>query len=384
MLTLTTPPVLSLVGWLVTALRGGRHILWEMDVYPDIAVELGVLRAESWLTRGLGWALDAVRRRAAGVIVLGESMRERLLRHGVPAERLHVAENWADGSEIQPRAFPDRQVFEVLYSGNLGLAHDLETVCGALERLRGGMPREVSPGGRGLGGDSPVNGLRGDSPQGDSPRGDGGDSPQGDSPRRRFRFTFAGGGPQRGALERFCGVHGFQGEFQREAQGTVTEKRVTERSQPWRAGAALESRPTRTRVEFKGYSARHELAASLAGCHVGLVTQKACTVGAVVPSKVYGLLAAGRPILYVGPAQGTPARLIAKFGCGWQVEPGDAAGLVRVLQRLAQDFGEVEAAGARGYRAFQEFYDRKAGVGRIVGIVVGRDGAAEVVPERAG
>jgi hypothetical protein len=151
----------------VRAVRGGRLFIWEMDVYPDIAVELGVLRPGAWVTRGLGWALDAVRRRADGVIVLGESMRERLLGHGIPAERLFVAENWADGGEIRPRAFPSRQRPEVLYSGNLGLAHDVETLCGGLEALAGDP---------------------------------------------RFRFTFAGGGPQRAALERFCGGMGFPRE----------------------------------------------------------------------------------------------------------------------------------------------------------------------------
>jgi hypothetical protein len=59
------------------------------------------------------------------------------------------------------------------------------------------------------------------------------------------------------------------------------------------------------------------------------------------------------------------------------VEPGDAAGLAAALRRLAEDFGAVEAAGARGYAAFQEFYDRPAGVGRICRIV-------EQVPKDAG
>jgi hypothetical protein len=43
--------------------------------------------------------------------------------------------------------------------------------------------------------------------------------------------------------------------------------------------------------------------------------------------------------------------------------------LVAVLRRLAENFGEVEAAGARAYAAFREFYDRPAGVGRICRIV---------------
>lgn len=170
------------------------------------------------------------------------------------------------------------------------------------------------------------------------------------------------------ALERFCGERGLVSEEPvRSRTGQQEVKRPTGAS-----AAGLGVRPTQ--VEFRGYCARHELALSLAACHVGLVTQKATTVGAVVPSKVYGLMAAGRPVLYVGPAAGTPARLIRKFGCGWQVEPGDVAGLVAVLRRLAENFGEVEAAGARAYAAFQEFYDRPAGVGRICAIL----GAARV------
>ena len=45
--TLTTPPLISLLGTLVKRLRGSRHFIWEMDVYPDIAVDLNVLRPRS-------------------------------------------------------------------------------------------------------------------------------------------------------------------------------------------------------------------------------------------------------------------------------------------------------------------------------------------------
>ena len=56
--------------------------------------------------------------------------------------------------------------------------------------------------------------------------------------------------------------------------------------------------------------ARSELGRSLAEGHVGLVTQIPETVGAVVPSKTYGIMAAGRPVLYVGPQGATPARIL--------------------------------------------------------------------------
>ena len=43
-------PLTSVLGRLLKLSRGCRHFIWEMDVYPDIAVDLGVLRANSMLT----------------------------------------------------------------------------------------------------------------------------------------------------------------------------------------------------------------------------------------------------------------------------------------------------------------------------------------------
>ena len=43
-ITLTTPPLLSLIGNALKLLRGARHFMWEMDLYPDVAVDL----AENW------------------------------------------------------------------------------------------------------------------------------------------------------------------------------------------------------------------------------------------------------------------------------------------------------------------------------------------------
>src|SRR5260370_377868 len=69
-LTLTTPPLLSIVGTLVKKLRGSRHYIWEMDVYPDIAIQLGVLSPRGPLTRIIGALADWSRRNADGIIAL--------------------------------------------------------------------------------------------------------------------------------------------------------------------------------------------------------------------------------------------------------------------------------------------------------------------------
>ena len=80
-------------------------------------------------------------------------------------------------------------------------------------------------------------------------------------------------------------------------------------------------------------------------------------------------MAAGRPLLYVGPREATPARIIERFQCGWRVDPGDILGLVSILERLAADRISVFAAGAYARTAFEENYDRPIGAARVAMIL---------------
>ena len=82
-LTLTTPPLICLLGTLIKRLRGSRHFIWEMDLYPDIAVDLNVLRPRSLLTRLIGIVADFSRKRADGIIALGDDMKARLVARGI-------------------------------------------------------------------------------------------------------------------------------------------------------------------------------------------------------------------------------------------------------------------------------------------------------------
>lgn len=285
--TLTTPPLISLLGTLLKILRGSRHFIWEMDLYPDIAVDLNVLKAQSVVTRLIGNIADFSRKKADGIIALGDDMKARLVSRGIPEHKIHVAENWADGREIVPAPFQEGPLV-VHYSGTFGLAHEEHTIAQAMRLLRDD---------------------------------------------RRFRFVFTGGGARREWLEEFCRVEGI---------GTA---------------------------EFRPYASRYELGRSLAEGHVGLVTQIPETAGAVVPSKTYGIMAAGRPMLYVGPRRATPALVIERHKCGWRIEPGDAAGMVCLLKQLEQDRNLVREAGARARCAFEEYYDRPIGVTRILSIL---------------
>lgn len=283
--SMTTPPLISLLGTAIQMLRGSRHYIWEQDVYPDIAVDLNHLRRGGLLHRITGWLADFSRRRADGIIVLGECMRDRLISRGVAADKISVAEHWANSASITPMARPgNSDELVVLYSGNLGLAHDLDTILGTLRALREDA---------------------------------------------RFRFLFVGTGGRRKALTDFIEANAI------------------------------------TNVEMRPFVARDKLSEGLAAGDIGLVTQQDSACGSVVPSKVYGILAAGRPLLFIGPASAQPARIIRRHGCGWHFAPGDVLGVTQCLQHLAENRDLVFEAGQRARQALVEFYDLPQSVDRI-------------------
>jgi glycosyltransferase involved in cell wall biosynthesis len=134
-LTLSTPPLLSVAGALAKILRGAEFFSWEMDVYPDIATDLGFFSRGSLVDRLTGAFGDFARRRCERVIALGSCMKRRLVARGVPPEKVVVAENWADGDLISPEPFPPPEPLTILYSGNFGRAHDVDTIGEAMRLL---------------------------------------------------------------------------------------------------------------------------------------------------------------------------------------------------------------------------------------------------------
>lgn len=113
---MTDPPLLSVVA----ALASKRVVNWVQDLFPEVAEALGI--RVPLVRRLRDWSL----RRARANVVLGDLMAAR-----VP--KAVVIHNWADGA-LAPRDKP-AGAFTVGYSGNLGRAHDFDTILGAMKRL---------------------------------------------------------------------------------------------------------------------------------------------------------------------------------------------------------------------------------------------------------
>jgi colanic acid biosynthesis glycosyl transferase WcaI len=106
-------------------------------------------------------------------------------------------------------------------------------------------------------------------------------------------------------------------------------------------------------VTFRPYQARERLSESLSAADVHLVSLQPALEGLIVPSKFYGILAVGRPVIFIGASDGELARLIVEHACGLVVAPGDAPALAAAIRRLAADPSLSAEMGRRGRELYE-------------------------------
>ena len=140
---MTTPPLIAAAG-LGARRKGTKLVYWVQDLYPEIAVAFGAIGESALHTRAMASVSRRVMQASAQVVVLGEAMREKAVAAGAHPDRVSVIPNWADGGVVRPiphESNPLREDlargahFVVLYSGNIGRAHDVSTMVGAARKL---------------------------------------------------------------------------------------------------------------------------------------------------------------------------------------------------------------------------------------------------------
>jgi colanic acid biosynthesis glycosyl transferase WcaI len=108
---------------------------------------------------------------------------------------------------------------------------------------------------------------------------------------------------------------------------------------------------------FRPYQPREMLSLSLSAPDVHLVTLLPHLEGLVVPSKFYGIAAAGRPTIYIGDPDGEIGATISREGCGIAVRSGNGQALVEAISALARDGKRTEAMGAQARQLFESQFD---------------------------
>jgi colanic acid biosynthesis glycosyl transferase WcaI len=117
-------------------------------------------------------------------------------------------------------------------------------------------------------------------------------------------------------------------------------------------------------VVLKPYQPRELLKLSLSVPHVHAISLQPELEGLIVPSKFYGVAAAGRSTLYVGDHEGEIPRLLVAHECGWTVAPGQVSELAGRILELAGDDAITEVAGRNARRAFERNYDQRIAMQR--------------------
>jgi glycosyltransferase involved in cell wall biosynthesis len=88
---------------------------------------------------------------------------------------------------------------------------------------------------------------------------------------------------------------------------------------------------------FRPHQPRDRLEDTLGAADAHWISLRPELEGLIVPSKFYGILAAGRPVVAVASPDGEIGRIVADTGCGFAIEPGDADGLARAIETVADD-----------------------------------------------
>ncbi|WP_170835022.1 glycosyltransferase [Terriglobus roseus] len=117
--------------------------------------------------------------------------------------------------------------------------------------------------------------------------------------------------------------------------------------------------PEDTNIRFVPFAATNALEERLSSADVHILSLRDSWVGAVVPSKFFGALAVGRPVLFCGPRNCAIAHWIERYGLGWVLEPGEAAGVADQMRELLHDSAALQAMRERCYKAYREHFSRQ-------------------------
>jgi colanic acid biosynthesis glycosyl transferase WcaI len=123
-------------------------------------------------------------------------------------------------------------------------------------------------------------------------------------------------------------------------------------------------------VRFLPFRPANEVPYVLSAGDVHLITVKRGLEGVIVPSKLYPILAAGKPVLVVAAPGADVARIITKAGCGFVIDPEDAPGLAAAIRLLSNQPDRVAEMGRRA-RAIAPEYDQAKQLEIFVDILEG-------------
>ncbi len=289
-MAMSPPLTLGLAGWVAARLRGVSFVFNIQDVFPDVAIELGVVN-KRWMISLFSWLERFTYRRSDAVTVLSEDLADNLRTKLGPVDGprlVHVIPNFVDADLIRPDAPGADQYREeyrlegalvVMYAGNVGFSQSLGLVVDAARHFH-------------------------------------------EAGRVDVVFVVNGGGAARHDLEV--------------------------------SAAGLPN------LRFVDFQPAERLPAVLVAADVHVVTLRTGLARSSVPSKIYSILAAGRPVVASVDVGSELARVVESAGAGTAVPPDDPGAFIGALEDLLSDAERRRAAGEAGRRFVEQWLTSRA------------------------
>ncbi|PMB05924.1 glycosyltransferase WbuB, partial [Fischerella thermalis CCMEE 5196] len=146
LLLTTAPPFLPFIGYLAHIWLRIPYVCIIYDLYPDIAIALKVISKDHWLAKLWQKLNKLVWQKSKAIIVLSPAMKMRVTAICPQvADKVSVIHSWGDPDLIIPIAKKENwfawkhnlvNKFTVIYSGNMGRCHDMDTILEAAKLLQ--------------------------------------------------------------------------------------------------------------------------------------------------------------------------------------------------------------------------------------------------------
>lgn len=115
-------------------------------------------------------------------------------------------------------------------------------------------------------------------------------------------------------------------------------------------------------VRFAGFAPESALAPRLAAADIHMVSLRPEWSGIVIPSKFFGSLAAGRPVLYAGPGDSAVAGWIEEHGVGWLLTRANLPAVAERLQYLARNPLELQSMQEHCRAVYHRYFSQEVGL----------------------
>ena len=117
--------------------------------------------------------------------------------------------------------------------------------------------------------------------------------------------------------------------------------------------------PDDTNIRFAPFVESGDLASRLSSADVHVVTLREEWTGTVVPSKFFGAIAIGRPVLFCGNRCSALAQWIVEYDLGWVLTPETIQDVAASFRELLKTPSAIQRKGEHCHRIYQEHFSRE-------------------------